>query len=442
VARQCAPDAKAKNGSSRLPLAIILGSSVNGLSVLRSLARRGVPVLCADTYAGIASKSRFGTFVQLDRSEGEARAGEKAADVLFARFAEAGLEPVALGTADEWQVYLADRASRGDAPFRAIVPGREVMNRIDDKQAQYEFAVEHGIPVPPFANGRDVLQGDVEWKIFPAIIKPRWTHLGRTLIGGKAVVINSPEDLRARLEWLESISRAESFIVQEIIEGGDGSLHAYLGCFDSSGNEVAHVVKRKLRQHPPDFGDGSIDETCECEEVRILGMKLLAAMDYRGLAGIEFKKSSRDGTFSLIEINPRSVSTNQLTIASGVDFPWLAYQLARGEPVNASAPYRRNLRHVNEERELRAFYIRWKRKEQSLLAWLRSIVTADSYSLWDRGDPRPFVSAMSGVFFGDLKRRLFGMRRQAAAVAGQRGNSRRPCDAEAHSTARASKKVA
>jgi len=54
---------------------------------------------------------------------------------------------------------------------------------------------------------------------------------------------------------------------------------------------------------------------------------------------LEYKQDHRTGTPFLMEVNARFWGSLQLAIDAGVDFPYLVYQLARGErPV--AAPYR------------------------------------------------------------------------------------------------------
>jgi predicted ATP-grasp superfamily ATP-dependent carboligase len=67
-------------------------------------------------------------------------------------------------------------------------------------------------------------------------------------------------------------------------------------------------TQERLRQFPPLFGDGSFQGTVDAPEVAELGRRLVRAFDDRGFAGIEFKFDARDGTYRLIEFNPRTVS--------------------------------------------------------------------------------------------------------------------------------------
>jgi predicted ATP-grasp superfamily ATP-dependent carboligase len=57
---------------------------------------------------------------------------------------------------------------------------------------------------------------------------------------------------------------------------------------------------------------------------------LLQAMGWRGVAMVEFKQNSRDGSLRLMEINGRFWGSLQLAVDAGVDFPALAVEVALG----------------------------------------------------------------------------------------------------------------
>ena len=404
-ARQCAR-------SKHAPV-LVLDSSVNGLSYVRSLSRKGIPLLCADSKKAVASRSRFGLFMLLETRPDDSIDGEQAADELIARLNALGIMPVAFGAADQWQVYLARRAAEENCGVRTLVPARATMETIIDKQAQYEAAAKLDIPVAAFANAREVFARRAPWTTFPAIIKPRWAHVGRTAIGGKAVRVHTETEMRQMLESLDREVDVSAYIVQEIISGGDNCLYGFLALYDADGREISWLVKRKLRQYPPTFGDGSLDVTCVNDRVADTARKLLRGMAYRGLVGVEFKVDPETDDLTLIEINPRTVSTNQLAVRAGVDFPWLAYCLVTGQdpgdmalPSEAGGlPYRLDVHHVNEEREFRLFLLRRRAGETNFVEWLRCVLSAGSHSFWDRTDPWPFLWALGSGLRKRMSRR-------------------------------------
>lgn len=160
----------------------------------------------------------------------------------------------------------------------------------------------------------------------------------------KVLEVHSEAELLA--SYREHTARDVRFMIQEIVPGGDDALFGYLGFWDSEQRERAWLTKRKLRQYPLGFGDGSYQVSVQCDEVADLARDLLSVLGYRGLVGVEFKRDPRDGVFRLMEINPRTVSGNQLAISSGVDFPWIAYRHLCGEAFEEPR-FRTGVHYVN-----------------------------------------------------------------------------------------------
>lgn len=194
-------------------------------------------------------------------------------------------------------------------------------------------------------------------------------------------------------------------MVQEIVPGGDRNLYGYLAFWGSNGEEVCWLTKQKLRQNPPLFGDGSLQTTVDEPEVARLSRKLLSAFEYRGFVGVEFKRDPRDGTFRLMEINPRTVSGNQMAITAGVDFPWIGYCYLQGERVDSAACRARpGVVYVNEEWDFKAFLT--LRRQGSLTAreWWRSFRSAEARSIFASDDPGPALAVLQRFAAAGLRR--------------------------------------
>ena len=61
-------------------------------------------------------------------------------------------------------------------------------------------------------------------------------------------------------------------------------------------------------------------------------LRLLKEFGYFGLSQVEFKRDPRNGSFKLMEINPRLWQWHGLATACGVDLPRIAYADLVGEP--------------------------------------------------------------------------------------------------------------
>ena len=67
---------------------------------------------------------------------------------------------------------------------------------------------------------------------------------------------------------------------------------------------------------------------------------MLDILQWHGVAMVEFKKDSRTGEYVLMEINPKFWGSLDLSIASGVDFPYLACRMALDGDIEPVFSYR------------------------------------------------------------------------------------------------------
>jgi predicted ATP-grasp superfamily ATP-dependent carboligase len=75
---------------------------------------------------------------------------------------------------------------------------------------------------------------------------------------------------------------------------------------------------------------------------------------------VEFKKDQRDGRFKLMEINPRFWGSLNLAIQSGVDFPYLFYDMALTGDCDVVLDYKVGVKCKNFDWELshlKSFFI-------------------------------------------------------------------------------------
>ncbi|MBC7228956.1 MAG: ATP-grasp domain-containing protein [Actinobacteria bacterium] len=115
----------------------------------------------------------------------------------------------------------------------------------------------------------------------------------------------------------------------------------------------------RVREYPPTGGASSCAESCFDERLLLYGKKMLDALNWHGLAMVEFNRTP-DGDYVIMEVNPRFRGSLGLAVASGVDFPYNLVRLARGEDIGEQVEYTigkryqwvitKDLRHVAERR--------------------------------------------------------------------------------------------
>lgn len=371
------------------PLAIVFGSSVNGLSFVRSLGRRRIPILLLDSQRFLGIYTRYGKVMLLPPADEEPQDWLDLLEFVGSRLDVPG---ILFPTSDVHCLLVSQQRDFLRRYFRFLVPDAETVEQIVNKRSQYRIAQAAGLSIPRAYFPESIVEVrslSVEVP-YPCLLKPYKSHVSRKKLGKKVIVVHSPAELIATYERVTS--SGVPLMVQEVIPGDDSALFAYLGFWDAEGRELAWLTKQKLRQNPPLYGSGSLQLTVEAPRVTELSHRLLRAFNYCGFVGVEFKFDARDHTYRLMEINPRTVAGNQLAISAGVDFPWLGYQYLTGSNLGtaSSKPFRLGVKWVDEELDVQAYLALRKSGDLTLWRWLRSLHGAKAaIGAWD--DPFPLI---------------------------------------------------
>lgn len=377
--------------TGKTPAIIVGDGSTNDLSFVRSLSRHGIPTILIVGQRQLGSFSRYGLRIRMPTVEDEPQAWLEILEVTASLIRAS---PVLFALSDAHCAFVSRNTECLRRSFRFVLPDEETVKRILDKRQQYSAAEAAGIQVPPTFYPKDIedlvrLASEID---YPVILKPYTAHVGRPKISNrKVLVIQSADELiSAYSNYTASGAR---FMVQKIIAGEDDAIFWYSGFWDEHRREQAWFTVQKLRQFPPGFGDGSFQRTLEVPVVLQQSRRLLEVFRYRGLVMVEFKRDARDGSYNLMEINPRTVSGNQLGISAGVDLPWIAYRnLAGLDPVETlQRPFRLNVKYVNEEWDVQAFAALRESRELTLADWIRSLRGTRAWALFAWDDPLPLL---------------------------------------------------
>jgi predicted ATP-grasp superfamily ATP-dependent carboligase len=133
---------------------------------------------------------------------------------------------------------------------------------------------------------------------------------------------------------------ASGWILQEYVPG---DAYGFFALFNQ-GRVRATFMHRRVREYPVTGGPSTTAESVRDPELEALGLRLLETLNWHGAAMVEFKKDSRDGEFTLLEVNPKFWGSLGLAIACGVDFPYLAARMAADGDVDAVSDYRLGVR--------------------------------------------------------------------------------------------------
>jgi predicted ATP-grasp superfamily ATP-dependent carboligase len=378
------------------------------LSFVRSLGRKGIPVLAFDSIPLPGTYSRYCSRVILPDVVGHEEDWLEFLTMLGGKLER---RSAIIPTSDAHVLFVSRNRNRLSDYFDFSLPEESVLERITNKRTQYEFAAKCGIPIPKMHLPENV--GEVTSLAptlgYPSILKPYYSHLWRKYAedkrgysSKKLVEVSSPEELVQN--YVEMEKSGVGILIQEVIPGGDEQFYGLLTYFGENSKPLAVFTKRKLRQTGMGYGDGSFQVSVWVPTVAELGIRLLKKMNYRGLAGIEFKKDPRDGQFRLIEINPRSVTGEMMAVKSGVDIPYIAYLDTIGERVEPNSSFLVETKWVSLEWDFKTFLAYRQRGMLDFSGWIKSLRGEKSYAIWSHDDPFPFIVLLTRIFRAGVRK--------------------------------------
>jgi predicted ATP-grasp superfamily ATP-dependent carboligase len=395
--------------------AIVLGTEVNGIAVIRSLGRLGVRCAAIRTPSrnDFAIHSRYLSFSH------EVPAGSTD-DALLIAISEAALrlgnqDPVVLiPTTDRFSEFLSRNAPSLAPRFVACCPSRPVCDAFLDKWKTALLCTQQGVRIPRTLcpkSPEEVAAAADELR-YPVIIKPRYTY--GTNFPGKNAVVRSGAEL---IEFFRKPGLIEKSIAQEIIPSGDGDILVTASYSGRDGRVKAIYSGRKIRQFLPDYGATCFGISERHADLEVRSRAFLDGLGYTGFAALEFARSRADGLAYFLELNTRTYYHNQLFADAGVDLTQVAYFEAAGidvGPMVQSLKQRDGVIWLDFRRDFQSMRIKRRQGRITVGAWLASLCRARSFAIWHPKDPRPFIVACS--------RRLADIAfRRARPAAGQPG---------------------
>lgn len=370
--------------TKRIP-AVVLSSGYAALALIRSLGRRGIPVFVLDSRPSeVGMHSRYGVATVLPQSNQPLWAE-------FLREAGARLEckPALMAANDDSLEAIS--GSEGDlrGSYRFRIPHRELLLDIADKRRQYQRLIALGCALPETRFPQSPLEASqMASEIgFPCLAKPALGREWKSKFVHKLVVVGNPEEAADAFRVMEKLECG--MVLQRRVAGGDDHLYTVMANLGKA-EPWAMAVKRKLRQFPEAYGNGSVSVSCGQPELLRATRTILCGIGYRGLGCIEYKLDPADQVFKLIEINPRPVSGSQLAADAGCDLPWIAYQDTLGEAAQFAAGWRSGMIHVNLPWEVRRV---WASRSPAEALWSAlQILRARSFAEMSLDDPGPAIS--------------------------------------------------
>lgn len=385
-----------------------------GTEVVQSLGRAGIPVdVVVDDAHALACRSRYPREVFVRRDGGPESL------VSWLRETQAATRYRLIVTATESSL-LAFQGMDDDDPLRmrALLPSRDSVAVALSKERTWQLACDLGIGVPQsrlLADPHDVpLPGSM-----PVVLKP----VQSIVMANDEAMRLVPRIVRTAAERDEEVAkllRVTQVQEQEYISGvGVG-----VECLYFAGQLIWHFVHERVHELPLTGGGSSYRKSIVPDAALVMSARrLLDALSWHGVAMVEFKRS-RDGSFYLMEINPRLWGSLALAIDAGVDFPIGMWRLAMSEPPGPQPRYRvpYYTRHLvsdfnwlkeNWRADPEDALLLTRPRVRSLLEYLRPCLLHESWDHFDWRDLSVTTAQVSALLRGNLAAVRGWLRRRA-----------------------------
>ena len=319
----------------KLAVLILGGEPRITIPIARSLHAHGVPVEVAslsDTEPTPRSRA-ISNFVRL-RTPGQQKDDQTPS---FLKFLDDVISKrrydMLIPATDAALALVCQHDERLRELLHVACPPPHVIERILNKSLTLEFASRAGVHTPPtyrIANVSELERFSNQLR-FPLIAKP--CHKSREM-GFKVRYFPTYKVLHHALTEDDQLGSA--ILLQELVPGNGVGIEVLM----HHGKVVAIFQHRRLKEFPAKGGAAAV-AIAEAPEPMLVdqALALLRALEWEGIAMVEFRYHSAQHQSFLMEVNGRYWGTVALPICAGVEFPWYEWQIAHGEKPAAPVSY-------------------------------------------------------------------------------------------------------
>jgi D-aspartate ligase len=381
--------------------AVVVGGDYQGLGIVRSLGRHGIPVCVVDDEYSI---SRFSRYARKAFRVDNLRDEKKAVSTLLDLGRRMGWDGwILYPTRDELVAAFSRYRQELGQFFRVPTPEWSSVQWAWDKRNTYRLAKELNIPTPQTCCLENVDQFSTIEFSPPYAIKPAIKEHFVYSTKAKAWRADSREELRMLVRKASEFMDPAELMVQEVIPGGGDQQFSYCAFF-RDGSAVGSVVVKRRRQHPLQFGRASTYvETVEIPLLEELSERFLRAIHYYGLVEVEYKLDPRDAQYKLLDVNARTWGYHSLGAGAGVDFSYMLYADQAGLPV-ATCKGRPGIRWVRMTTDVPAALAAFLGGDLNFRGYLHSLRKCNVEAVFSFEDPLPGLAEVALIPYLAVKR--------------------------------------
>jgi len=311
-----------------------------GYNVMKSLGKRGVDITsCSKTKISASSFSKYcnNHFIYPDPSKNTINFLKRIFQEVKKRRYEM-LIPVS----DFSVIPISKYRNKFQKYTKIPLTTHENILKVYNKIETLKIGMENDIPCPQilFPKNLQKLKEISKDLQYPIVIKPavsqRW--IDNKTKYQRVEFAYSRNDLVEK--YKKMFDRKYPPIIEEYIPGTG---YGFFGLYNNS-DLRAFFVHKRIKEFPVGKGASTLRMSVKNQKVKKFGDKLLKNLDWHGVAMVEFRMDSRDKKPKLMEVNGRFWGSLNLSISSGVDFPYLLYKMVSEGDIKSVLNYKTGVR--------------------------------------------------------------------------------------------------
>ena len=321
----------------------------SSLVILRSLAQKKVPVIVAGHQK--RSLCFYSKYAEKTYQYSDPFTNEKAfiRDLLFiARETDVGL---IIPATDRTLIPLSRHRHLFKGVCHLAIPDDDSLWHTLKKEQTFLIAKSLGVPYPKsfiLKRIKDLANFKQQDFKFPIVIKPSQSKIWKN---GKGAALSV--SYAKHFNELEALVQELVSICPVILQEWCGGVGVGVEMLRWNKKIVAAFQHRRIREYPISGGASTL-RVSQAVHPDLFGYskQMLDALNWNGVAMIEFKHDPLNRKSYLMEINGRFWGSLSVAVNSGVDFPYLLYQMYQGYPLPEMPKYKIGLRCRHIETDL------------------------------------------------------------------------------------------
>lgn len=381
------------------PIAFVLGSYLtSGLGVIRSLGRKGIPVILLDSdQRNVEFFSRYCTRLLCPHPNNNE---QEYLDFLLKIGKELNEKGVLFPIRDIEVLLILKNRSKLEKYYRIPMSILEISEKLLNKKIFYNTLERLNIPHPKtfFPNNISDIESISDEVAFPCIIKPSLSAHFQLDFHKKLFMAKCREELNQYFE--KAISSNHEVMIQEIIPGDAQNMYGFNTYYNRNCKSVGDFMYRRIREWPLAFGNGCYIQTVDIPELKDIINSLMKKIGYHGIIDAEFKRDPRNNVFNLIEVNPRAWMQVSFPAKCGLNLPYIAYMDVTNETIEEPLSTQRDIKWLYMFEDLKSSIISIGNDKLSIGEWIRSLKGRKEYAILTWDDPIPFLIVLAKSSYG------------------------------------------